>query len=268
MQPQMSTVNNSGDKPWHPRKNQLFFLLSGFFITNALLAEFIGVKIFSLEKSVGFSPLDLNFFGLQHASLNLTAGVLLWPIVFVLTDLINEYYGIRAVRRFSWFAVTLIIYAFLLVSLAIALVPAGFWPASQAANGVPDMQLAYVAVFGQGRWIILGSVVAFLLGQLLDVWVFHWVKQKTGEGGIWIRATGSTLVSQFLDSFVVLFIAFYWGADWPLSTVLGIGLINYAYKFLVALGLTPLIYLAHNRIERYLGPALADEMRREAMQGG
>jgi len=144
-------------------------------------------------------------------------------------------------------------------------VPASFWPTSQVDNGIPDMQRAFKAVFGQGRWIIVGSVVAFLIGQLVDVWVFHWVKQKTGESGIWLRATGSTLVSQLLDSFVVLWIAFYIGADWSLVTVLGIGLINYAYKFMVALLLTPLIYLAHHGIERYLGNPLAEEMRREAM---
>jgi len=255
----------SSQLPWHRRKTRLYFVLSGFFITNALLAEFIGIKIFSLELSMGLKPLDLNFLGLEHVGLNLTAGVLLWPFVFMMTDLINEYFGIRAVRQFSWFAVMLIAYAFLFVSLAISLVPASFWPTSQVDNGIPDMQRAFKAVFGQGRWIIVGSVVAFLIGQLVDVWVFHWVKQKTGESGIWLRATGSTLVSQLLDSFVVLWIAFYIGADWSLVTVLGIGLINYAYKFMVALLLTPLIYLAHHGIERYLGNPLAEEMRREAM---
>jgi len=253
------------ESPWPLRKTRLFFILSGFFITNALLAEFIGVKIFSLELSTGFRPLDLHFFGLEHVGFNLTAGVLLWPFVFIMTDLINEYFGRKAVRQFSWFAVMLIAYAFLFVSLAIALVPAGFWPTSQVENGIPDMQKAYGAIFGQGRWIIVGSIVAFLMGQLVDVWVFHWVKFKTGEKWIWLRATGSTLVSQFIDSFVVLWIAFYLGADWPLSTVLGIGLINYVYKFAVAVLLTPLIYLVHHGIEGYLGPALAEAMRREAM---
>lgn len=256
---------DTSDAPWPLRKTRLYFILSGFFITNALLAEFIGVKIFSLESSAGFKPLDLNFFGLEYVGFNLTAGVLLWPFVFVMTDLINEYFGMKAVRQFSWFAVILIAYAFLFVSLAIALVPAGFWPASQVDRGIPDMQRAYEAIFGQGRWIIVGSIVAFLIGQLVDVWVFHWVKFKTGERFIWLRATGSTLISQLIDSFVVLWIAFYLGADWPLSTVLGIGLINYFYKFAVAVLLTPLIYLAHHSIEEYLGQELAVNMRREAM---
>lgn len=261
----MNMNTNTFESAWHPRKTRLFLILSGFFITNALLAEFIGVKIFSLELSTGLKPMDLNIFGLQHIGFNLTAGVLLWPFVFVMTDLINEYFGVKAVRQFSWFAVMLIAYSFLFVSLAIALAPAGFWPASQVNNGIPDMQKAYEAIFGQGRWIIAGSIVAFLMGQLVDVWVFHWVKFKTGEKWIWLRATGSTLISQFIDSFVVLWIAFYLGADWPMSMVLGIGLINYVYKFAVALCLTPFIYLAHYSIEVYLGQDLARDMRREAM---
>jgi len=257
--------SKANESPWPLRKTRLYLILSGFFITNALLAEFIGVKIFSLELSIGLEPLDLNFSGLEHLGFNLTAGVLLWPFVFVMTDLINEYFGVKAVRQFSWFVVMLIAYAFLFVSLAIALVPAGFWPASQIERGIPDMQKAFAVIFGQGRWIIVGSIVAFLIGQLVDVWVFHWVKYKTGEKWIWLRATGSTLISQFIDSFVVLWIAFYLGADWPISTVLGIGLINYAYKLTVAVMLTPMIYLAHYGIESYLGAELAGEMRREAM---
>lgn len=249
---------------WHPRKVYLFLFLGGFFIANALLAEFIGVKIFSMEKSLGLQPLAMNLFGLTGLGFNLTAGVLLWPVVFIMTDIINEYFGMKGVRIFSFFAVGLISYAFLMVYLAIHLVPADFWPASQSANGLPDMQLAYRAIFGQGLWIIIGSLVAFLIGQLVDVFVFHRVKLLTGENYIWARATGSTLVSQFIDSFVVLFIAFYIGADWSLSLVLGIGLVNYMYKFAAAIVLTPLIYLGHAMIDRYLGEELSAQMKKEA----
>lgn len=249
---------------WHPRKVYLFLFLGGFFIANALLAEFIGVKIFSMERSLGIEPFKLNIFGLSDLGFNLTAGVLLWPVVFIMTDIINEYFGMKGVRIFSIFTVGLISYAFLMVYMAIHLVPADFWPDSQIANGLPDMQLAYRAIFGQGLWIIIGSLVAFLIGQLVDVIVFHRVKQMTGDKFIWARATGSTLVSQFIDSFVVLFIAFYIGADWSLQLVLGIGLVNYIYKFLAAIVLTPLIYLGHAIIDRFLGIALATQLKKEA----
>jgi len=106
--------------------------------------------------------------------------------------------------------------------------------------------------------------VAFLVGQLVDVTVFQRLKKYTGGDKIWLRATGSTLVSQFIDSFVVLFIAFYIGADWGLVQVLAISLVNYTYKFILAILLTPLIYLAHYWIDSYLGDELAARLKHDA----
>jgi len=251
----------------------LFVVLAGIFITNVLLAEFLGVKIFSLEHSLGIEPFSINLLGFKKLSFNLTTGVLLWPLVFVLTDLINEYYGPKGVRFLSYMAAFLILFAFLVVSLAIQLVPADFWPQSHIASGVntselpvKDLNVAYKLIFGQGRWIIAGSLIAFLIGQILDVFVFHKIKEKTGENKIWLRATGSTLVSQFVDSYIVLGIAFYLGAGWPLAQVLAIGTVNYLYKFVIALLSTPLIYLAHHFIEKYLGAQLAKSLKDEAIE--
>jgi hypothetical protein len=245
------------------KENKLFLLLGGFFIANALIAEFIGVKIFSLEATLGINPLTYTLFG-QEMSFNLTAGVLLWPVVFVMTDIINEYYGMRGVKFLSYLAVGLISFAFIMIYGAIALIPADWWIESVNDQGVPNFQAAFASVFGQGLWIIMGSLVAFLVGQFLDVTVFQQIKRITGEGKIWLRATGSTLVSQFIDSFVVLIIAFKLGADWSWALVIAVGLNNYFYKFVVAVLLTPVIYLAHFIIDRYLGEELADKMKREA----
>jgi uncharacterized integral membrane protein (TIGR00697 family) len=244
-----------------PRKAQrLFLILGGFFIANALIAEFIGVKIFSLERSLGFEPLGLSFLGEEALSLNLTAGVILWPIVFVMSDIINEYYGRRGVRLLSFMAVGLILYSFLMVFVAMQLTPADFWILKDTPNGKLNMDHAFQSIFGQGLWIIAGSVTAFLIGQLLDVSVFYFFKRYTGNKLIWVRTTGSTLVSQLIDSFVVLFIAFYWGAGWKFTTVLAIGCINYVYKALMAVLLTPLIYFMHGVIDRYLGTELSERM--------
>ncbi len=105
------------------RAQKLFTALAAFFVVNALLAEFIGVKIFALEDTLGLSAFEWNLFG-QSGSLNFTAGTLLWPIVFIMTDTINEYYGRRGVRFVSWLAVALILYGFLFAFAAIHLVPA------------------------------------------------------------------------------------------------------------------------------------------------
>lgn len=246
------------------KSNKLFYILGAFFVANALLAEFIGVKIFSLEKLLGIQPINLSFFGETNLSFNLTAGVLLWPVVFIMTDIINEYFGRKGVRFMSFAAAALIAYAFLMVYFAMGLTPADFWIERKTMYGTVNMNMAFNAIFGQGLWIIAGSLVAFLIGQLVDVYVFHFLRSFTGSSKIWLRATGSTLVSQFIDSFVVLLIAFYFGAGWDLSLVLAIGLVNYIYKFLVAVFLTPLLYLLHFLIDRYLGKELSDKLIEEA----
>ncbi|HEX9739527.1 MAG TPA: queuosine precursor transporter [Ignavibacteriaceae bacterium] len=247
------------------KSTTLFYILGSFFIANALLAEFIGVKIFSLEKTFNFTPADLNIFGF-NLSFNLTAGVLLWPVVFIMTDIINEYYGRRGVRFISFTAAGLILYAFLMVYFSMGLTPADFWVQRETGSGIINMDLAFNTIFGQGLWIIAGSITAFLIGQFVDVTVFHFLKRKTGNPKIWLRATGSTLVSQFIDSFVVLFIAFYIGAGWELELVLAIGIVNYMYKFSVAVILTPVLYVIHYLIDIYLGKEKAEELMHEAAQ--
>lgn len=246
------------------KSTKLFYLLGAFFIANAMLAEFIGVKIFSLEKTLGLPPLRLSLFGVENLGFNLTAGVLLWPVVFIMTDIINEYYGRKGVKFLSFTATGIIAYSYLMIFFSMGLHPADFWILQKTAMGTIDMNLAYNSIFGQGLWIIVGSLVAFLFGQLIDVTVFHIFRKKTGAGMIWLRATGSTLISQFIDSFVVLLIAFYIGAGWSLTLVLAIGVVNYIYKFIVAVALTPLLYLAHTMIDAYLGKQEAFVLMEEA----
>ncbi|MGB0839983.1 MAG: queuosine precursor transporter [Chitinophagales bacterium] len=261
----MNTASSRLSNFLQHKPTRLFLFLAGFFVTNAIIAEFIGVKIFSLEQTLGFDPFLLHLFG-QDLSFNLTAGVLLWPVVFVMTDVINEYFGQKGVRLLSYMTVLLISYAFVMVYLAIGLVPAEFWITVNDAQGIADMNTAFKGVFGQGLWIIVGSLVAFLVGQIVDVLVFHRIKKMTGEGKIWLRATGSTLISQFIDSYIVLLIAFYIGAGWDLVLVLAIGLVNYIYKFTMAVVLTPVIYLVHHLIDHYyLGEESANQLKKAAM---
>ncbi len=253
------------DKP-----TKLFFILGGFFITNALLAEFVGVKIFSLEATLGFSPFEWTLFGVEDLGFNLTAGVVLWPVIFVMTDIINEYYGKSGVKKLTYLTIGLIIYAFLMVSLSMELAPNEWWDSisGQSPDGSPQissMNAAFKAIFGQGLWIILGSLCAFIIGQGIDVFVFQKIKKMTGETKIWLRATGSTLVSQLVDSFIVLIIAFYIGSDWDITRVLAIGCVNYLYKFAIAIMLTPIIYFAHYIIDQYLGIEVANSLKAKAI---
>ena len=247
------------------RSTRLFIGLSGLFVANVLMAEFIGVKIFALEDTLGLPPFDWNLFG-QSGSLSFTAGVLLWPLVFIMTDVINEYFGVRGVRFISWLAAALVVYAFVFAYAAIELAPAAWWVSVAESRGVPDMQAAFANIFGQGLWTIGGSLTAFLIGQLIDVVIFQRIRALTGERWIWLRATGSTAVSQLVDSFVVLYIAFVLGPQqWPIDLFLAIGTVNYCYKMLTAVALIPLIYGARRAIENYLGAGESARIRAEAV---
>jgi uncharacterized integral membrane protein (TIGR00697 family) len=249
------------DKP-----TKLFVAISSFFVANALIAEAIGTKLFSLEGLLGLHPVNFTLFGQSGLAFTLTCGVVLWPLEFVITDIINEYYGRRAVRRISITAVALITYAFLIYFIAIALPPAQVWINSSRKQGVENIQSSFNAIFGQNMRIIVGSIVAFLVSQVVDVTVFHKIKKVTGDKHLWLRATGSTLVSQLVDSYIVLFIAFSGIFTWQL--ILAVGIMNYLYKFFMAIVLTPVIYLIEKRMERYVGHETAREMKKAAMGPG
>jgi len=220
------------------KREFVYLILAGIFITNALLAEIIGGKLFQFSL-FGFGPLTM------------TLGVIAWPIVFVTSDLVNEYFGKTGVRNLSLFTAGLISYMFVVIYIGMQIPAAGFSPVSDAQ---------FNAVFGQSLWITVGSLVAFLLSQMVDVFVFWAVRERTSGRLLWLRATGSTVISQVIDTWVILGIAFY------LPSVLGLAampitlnqymvmcLTNYLVKLVAAVGLTPAIYAGHALIDKMLG---------------
>jgi hypothetical protein len=208
------------------RRDIVYLALAGFFVTNAILGELTGGKLFTL------GPFTMSI------------GVIPWPVVFLSTDLINEYFGRDGVRKLTFMTIGLIIYAFVVLFLAMQVPAATFSP-------VTDAQ--FEAVFGQSLWIIVGSVTAFALSQVVDVGVFWLVRHKTGGRFLWMRATGSTVASQFIDSIVIVGIAFWLPGKVKTSEFLTVAASNYSYKFLIAVGMTPFIYMAHSAIDRFLG---------------
>ena len=239
-----------------PKNVYLFVFLASLLIANALIAEFVGVKIFSVEKIFHFNPLNLSFIGDSKLSLNMSVGVLMWPVVFILSDIINEYYGRRGVRRISFIAAGMIAYAFVIIYAATKAPPADFWMENNAydLNGKPfNIDYAYSSIFRQGLGMIIGSIIAFLVGQLVDAYTFHYLRNITRHRKLWLRATGSTIISQLFDSFLILFIAFYVLGNWSFIEVISVGIIQYIYKISFAILLTPAIYGMHYLIDRYLG---------------
>jgi queuosine precursor transporter len=208
------------------RKDLVFLVLAGFFITNAIVAELIGGKV-------------VEFFGLFKQSV----GIILWPVVFLLTDLINEHYGKQGVRKLTYITVGLIAYMFIVLSISLKI---------PTIDGSPVDDKSFVTVFGQGQWIIIGSITAFLISQLVDVSVFWMLRNRTGNKHIWLRATGSTVVSQLIDTFVVQFIAFVIPDKWTMEEFAHNALWGYLFKLVVALCLIPMIYVGHYIINKFL----------------
>jgi uncharacterized integral membrane protein (TIGR00697 family) len=224
------------------RRQWLFVFLVGLFVTNAVTAELISNKLIQI-------PLSFNLFGLKLGPFTTIIGILPWPIVFLLTDLMNEFYGQKAVRRVSWITAILIAYCFIIVGLSMN-IPAYEIPGSKLADNE-----SYNKVFGQAQMVIVGSIAAFLVSQLLDAFVFDWIKHKTGNRFIWLRSTGSTLLSQLIDSYIVLYIGFVLGGSLSFSEYIIIAPTNYVLKMIIALLLTPLIYLGHYLVRKYLNNA-------------
>lgn len=208
------------------KKEIVFVILAGIFITNAVVAELIGGKLIQVGPFV------------------MSIGILPWPVVFLTTDLINEYFGEKGVKKLSFITACLIAYAFLILFMATAI------PAAKGISPVNDEQ--FQAVFGQSMWIIVGSIIAFMVSQLIDVSVFWFFKNRTGDKKIWLRTTGSTIISQLFDSFIVLGIAFYLPGKIDFDTFLSSALVGYTFKLSIAIVLTPLIYLGHYLIKKYL----------------
>lgn len=208
------------------KKDIVFLVLAGFFITNAIVAELIGGKL-------------VQFFGLFTQSI----GIILWPIIFILTDLINEYFGKDGVKKLTYITIALISFTFIILAIALNLDATSFSPVSNDT---------FRAVFGQSQWIIVGSIIAFLLSQLVDVYMFWVFKKMTGDKHIWLRATGSTMFSQLVDTFVVQFIAFVLPGKWPFNEFLVNASWGYLFKLLVAVALIPVIYMGHYVIGKYI----------------
>lgn len=221
-----SSQTSPGPTQWSPtRRDGVFLVLAGVFITHALLGEVLGGKLVRVGDWI------------------MSVGVIPWPAVFVTTDLVNEYFGPRAVRRLTLLTIVLIAYAFAVIYACIAVPTADISPVDQTS---------FEVVLGASMWIIVGSITAFAISQLVDVVVFTALRKRTSGKLLWARAVGSTVVSQVVDTFVINAIAFGLPGKLTASAVVELSITNYAYKFLIAIATLPVVYLGHNVVDRYL----------------
>jgi len=204
------------------RKQQLYLWLAGLFVAALVTADLIGGRFFRI------------------GDVDLSAGMLAFPLTFVLTDVLNEFYGPRGARRVTYLGLGTAAFAFLVINIALALPP--------SPKGLPEQ--TFHAVFGWSRRLYVASLSAYLIGQLADITVFSALRRLTGERLLWLRATGSTVLSQLIDTTVVNFVLLT-GVE-SLSSIGRIVYHSYVTKLLVAVALTPLIYAIHAAVVRML----------------
>lgn len=217
------------------RKTQLFVVLAGLFITCLLVGDITGGKLF-----------DVPLFGWR--TVTLSVGMLPFPVTFLLTDLLNEFYGKKAARFVTWTGFAMALLAFAVIEVAIAVPWAPFtlgadWSGVNAAS--------FDNVFAGSKRILFASMVAYLVAQFTDITVFNALKRTTRNRFLWLRATGSTLVSQLIDTILVQVIA--WYGLLAAGQIADIAVGSYVMKLLVAVALTPVIYAGHALLERNLG---------------
>ena len=231
------------------RPQKLYVVGAAIFLTALVVAEATASKFFTAFTL----PFSISILGMEFNEVVMTAGVIAFPVTFIITDLLNEYFGKAGIRFVTLVGMAMILFEFLILQAAIAVPTSSISP-------VPEE--AFNTVFGATGRIIFGSLTAYLIGQLADITLFHWLRGLTRGRHLWLRATGSTFGSQFLDTFIVLTVAF--AGQLAFQEILAITLFNYAYKFILAIVITPLIYVAHWLMDRYLGHKTAEALIQEA----
>lgn len=214
-------------------RGKLFLTLAALFVSALLVGDLIGGKLF-----------EASLFGF---TVRYSVGIIPFPITFLLTDLLNEFYGKRAARVVTWVGFAMALFTFGVITLAVALP----WdPVTQEPGWGGITQPAFDNVFAGGQRILAASMVAYLAAQFVDIAVFAKVKAMTGGRLLWLRATGSTLVSQLIDTALIQTLA--WVGVLPMEKVMSLIVASYLTKLVVAVGLTPVIYAGHAVVERWL----------------
>lgn len=216
------------------KRVRLFVVLAAAFCTALIVADLIGVKLFEVHLGpiVAVMP----------------AGMITFPVTFVLTDLLHEFYGKKAARFVTWIGLFMSLFTFAAIRLGSAIEWA---PVTRAPDYRGTVEASFNNVFGTSQRILIASMVAYVFSQLCDIAVFHLLKRLSHNRMLWLRSTGSTVVSQLIDTALFQLIA--WTAVLPGEVVINIIVTSYAVKLLVAVGLTPVIYAGHALVERRLG---------------
>lgn len=204
------------------RKQRAYIFLTALFVAALVAGDFIGGKFF------------------VFAGYSFSAGIIPFPLTFVLTDVVNEFYGTEGARRLTYAGLVAAVFVWSVINLALVLPTVADSPISDAV---------FRGAFGTSARLYLASLTAYMIGQLLDIAIFQVLRRLTGHRMLWLRSTGSTVVSQAIDSLSVSFV-FLVGTR-PLGFIVANAADNYLGKLVMAILLTPLIYLGHAVFHRH-----------------
>ena len=198
----------------------LYPVIVGVFVGLLLISNIGAVKL------IEFGPIITD------------GGVFLFPLVYIVGDILSEVYGFKAARKAIFIGFAMSILAALTFWLVQISPPAEAW----------DNQEAFESVLGFVPRIVLASVAGYLVGQLLNAWVLVKIKERTQEKALWLRLLGSTIIGEFADTIVFCTIAFYGvitGAEFLVYVAFG-----FAYKTLVEVVLLPVSYAVIGWVKR------------------
>ena len=228
------------------RYEQVYAILLAVFVVLLVLTNIIGVKLF-----VAFPELLENAcFG---GTCTLTSGIVTYPLTFLITDTVSELYGRKRADFMVAVGFVMSLVMVLLVQMVLALPGSSAWVNKGLGyTDVAGMQTAFESVFTLPGTLVFGSMTAYLLAQLLDNRLFHFLRKRTGGRHLWLRNNGSTMVSQAVDTLIVnsIFLGFDLGLPWPVVGQIMIAV--YLFKLAIAAIDTPLVYLLVGRLRTYL----------------
>ena len=207
-------------------KQRIYVFLTALFVAALLAGDFVGGKFFTF------------------AGVSLSAGIIPFPLTFVLTDVVNEFYGRDGARRLTYAGLLAAVFVWVVINVALALPTTADSPISDTV---------FRGAFGTSARLYVASLTAYMIGQFLDISIFQVLRRLTGHRLLWLRSTGSTVISQAIDSLSVSFV-FLVGMR-PMGFIVSNASHNYVGKLIMAIALTPLIYLGHAVLHRRLSAA-------------
>ena len=222
-------------------QEKIYSILLVFFITMIVLTNIIGVKLFEIFPNLLQNPITL------------TTDIITYPITFLITDIVCEVFGKKKASLMVIFGFFASLLSLVFINISVILPGSEVWiNNSLGYKSVYEMQTAYESVFTLPGFLISASMLAYLVSQLIDVRIFHFLKNLTNGKKLWLRNNMSTICSQLVDTIIVNTIFLYLGLNLEWSTIIEIIIASYIFKVLIAMLDTPLVYIGVKYIRRYV----------------